>query len=417
MPLVDALRAISKGFGEATGNTAAVQDIDKQEQQKQNDKLLKLQMQVAPLTYAAQGIQAQLAPLIDPATGKPTPENQQRYDQLVDQLSDIIQRKRAIFYPPPKEDAHGLGYLLHTATDKAHITSHAVEQARAAHKKKADEFNAKAKQQAQQEARMTVEGVVPSALSPEAIKDKAALELETKKEEARQKIEDAREAARQKEDDARQAAADQREREREKLSDEREKEQERRFEENQRAIESRFERSQARQEKNAGTWSVAEGEGGETKLFNSKTGEMRDAPEGLHKSGYYAKNIAPLDAANLNIDDYMKNGVFDGAGDLSLQHEFFTATQPSAGFRMTKVQQDILQNSQSWLNSAEAKALHAKTGVWFSPTLRQQIADAAQKAIAAKKAVLQGGPKSQQLQQTQGGNNPNVIVVSPEDMK
>lgn len=410
MPLVDVLRGLTKGVAEASGNESAVQDIDQQEQQKQNDKLLKLRMQVAPLTLAAQGIQSQLAPLIDPATGKPTPQNQQRYDQLVDQLSDIIQRKRAIFYPPPKEDAHGLGYLIHTATDKAHITQHAVEQARATQKKKADEFNAKAKQQAQAEARTTVEGVVPSAFSPEAIKDKAALELETKKEEARQKIEDAKDAARQKEDDARQAAADQREREREAQSDKLERDRERHFEESQRAIESRFERSQTRQEKNEGTWTVAEDGSGNTVLFNSKTTETKAAPDGMHKSGYYAKNIAPLDASNLNIDDYMKNGVFTGAGDLSLQHEFFTATQPSAGFRMTKVQQDILQNSQSWLNSAEAKALHARTGVWFSPELRQQIADAAQKAIAAKKAVLQGGPKTQQLQQSQGGSDLNKAL-------
>jgi hypothetical protein len=165
-------------------------------------------------------------------------------------------------------------------------------------------------------------------------------------------------------------------------------------------IESRFERSLA----DRGTWNVVEGAHGETELLNSKTGEMRDAPSGLHKSGYYAKQIAPLDAASMNIDDYVKNGVFDGPGDLSLQHEFFTATQPSTGFRMTKVQQDILQNSQNWLNSWKAKVHHATTGTWFSDKQRQQIAKAAQDAINAKKRALQGTAPQGQREPASSGS-------------
>lgn len=141
-----------------------------------------------------------------------------------------------------------------------------------------------------------------------------------------------------------------------------------------------------------GTWTIAEDATGTPKLFNSKTGQERDAPEGMHKSGYYAKQIAPLEAAKLNIDDYMSNGVFDGPGDLALQHAFFTATQPSTGFRMTKVQQDILQNSQNWINSWQAKLHHATTGTWFSDEQRQQIAKAARDAIEAKKQVFQSSP-------------------------
>jgi hypothetical protein len=54
------------------------------------------------------------------------------------------------------------------------------------------------------------------------------------------------------------------------------------------------------------------------------------------------------------------------------------------------VQQDILQGSQSWLDSWQAKAHHATTGTWFSDKQRLQIADAARQAIAAKKASLSG---------------------------
>jgi hypothetical protein len=143
-------------------------------------------------------------------------------------------------------------------------------------------------------------------------------------------------------------------------------------------------------EQDKGTWEVVEGDKGQSQLMNSKTGEMRDAPGGMHKSGYFAKQIAPLEAASMNIDTYLEGKVYDGPGDLSLQHEFFTATQPSTGFRMTKVQQDILQGSQSWLDSWQAKAHHATTGTWFSDKQRLQIADAARQAIAAKKASLSG---------------------------
>lgn len=141
---------------------------------------------------------------------------------------------------------------------------------------------------------------------------------------------------------------------------------------------------------NLGTWTIAEDGNGGTVLYNSKTGQTKQAAPGLHKSGYFAKQIAPFQAAALNIKDYMDNGIFDGPGDLALQHEFFTATQPATGFRMTKVQQDILQDSRSWLDSWKAKALHATTGQWFTEKQRKQLADAAQQAIAAKIKVMEG---------------------------
>ena len=137
----------------------------------------------------------------------------------------------------------------------------------------------------------------------------------------------------------------------------------------------------------------------------SKNPEMRTA---MTQAG---KELPILQAAQAQIGDYLNNGVFDGPGDLSLQHAFFTATQPSTGFRMTKVQQDILQNSQSWLNSWEAKAHHVATGTWFSDDQRKQIAKAALDAIAEKEKALQSALG------TQSSGSENVIVVSPEDMK
>lgn len=185
--------------------------------------------------------------------------------------------------------------------------------------------------------------------------------------------------------------------------------------------EKRDERANAalsNRENNMGTWSVVEGDNGETKLLNTKTGEMRDAPEGLHKSGYYAKQVAPLEAARMNISSYIDGRVYDGPGDLALQHEFFTATQPATGFRMTKVQQDILQNSQNWLNSIQAKAYHFAHGTWFSDEQRRQIAKAAQDAIDAKKKVLMrssGGPKTDEIRKkAQGGKTINYKIVNGE---
>lgn len=157
-----------------------------------------------------------------------------------------------------------------------------------------------------------------------------------------------------------------------------------------------------------GSWTIAEGGDGSTVLYNSKTGETQQAPEGLHKSGYYAKNIAPLEAAKLNVQDYMNDGVFDGPGDLALQHAFFTATQPSAGFRMTKVQQDTLQFSRSWLGGVEAKMLHAQTGQWYTPEQRQQIASAALSAIADKEKSLQSQPLPSGVNPSNNGTAPRT---------
>ena len=53
-------------------------------------------------------------------------------------------------------------------------------------------------------------------------------------------------------------------------------------------------------------------------------------------------------------NDYLTNGRFTGSGDEALQEKFFELAKPSVGFRMTQPQIDLLQNSRSWMNSAEA---------------------------------------------------------------
>jgi hypothetical protein len=219
------------------------------------------------------------------------------------------------------------------------------------------------------------------------------LDLETKKAEAAQKIEA------------------QKETDRDKIEQGREGERAK----HEAAVQERFNASQERIERDhdraqgaLGSWTVTEGDDGSPKLFNSKTREMVDAPAGMHKSGYYAKQVAPLEAATLNIKSYMDGGQFTGPGDLDLQHQYFTATQPATGFRMTKVQQDILANSQSFLNQLKAKRAHFGLGTLFSDEQRKQIAAEAQNAIEAKKQALNiGGPKTEQLRGMQGGAAPS----------
>lgn len=133
-------------------------------------------------------------------------------------------------------------------------------------------------------------------------------------------------------------------------------------------------------ETDAGTWAIEEDAKGNPILFNSKTGATRPAPGGVERPGttakaqaLYEKNVAPVKSAMEYANDYVQNGVFTGPGDEALQEQFFSMAKPSSGFRMTKPQIDMLQDSRNWMQSAEAKALHAKTGQWFTPDQRNQI--------------------------------------------
>ena len=147
-----------------------------------------------------------------------------------------------------------------------------------------------------------------------------------------------------------------------------------------------------------GTYTLAEDGQGNPVLFNSKTGQTKPAPNGLQKSGTFSKNQAaqtkanePITTAQSYANDYLSNGVFTGPGDEALQEKFFELAKPSTGFRMTQPQIDMLRDSRSWMNSAEAQALHAKTGQWFTAQQRKQIVDTMNQLAKAKLGASQSG--------------------------
>jgi hypothetical protein len=387
-------------------------------QQKQNElkaKIAPLALGIKNLQTGIQGAYSQYRQAHPEFEGDfdqwKTGPGAQQFQQFVDQTGHAVHSMREILHPDHQSGP--TDWLKTHLTDRMHITNadhRAEDQANQAAWNKYGEA-----QSTQAATKITLPDETPAA-KQEQLKQKGAQALEDKKSEAAQKLETQKAAAAQslelqktefgmrlqkeKDEQAQKIEAD-KVREQDKKEDDRMQV---------------FNRSQERIEREhgkaaPGTWAVVEDESGKPKLFNSKTGEEKDAPEGMHKSGYYAKQVAPLEAADSNISDYIGAGVFTGPGDLSLQHEFFTATQPSTGFRMTKVQQDILADSQSWMNSLRGKAHHALTGTWFSDEQRKQIASEAQKAIAAKKQALgTGGPKTDQLRQMQGGPSDDDII-------
>jgi hypothetical protein len=167
---------------------------------------------------------------------------------------------------------------------------------------------------------------------------------------------------------------------------------------------------------NSGTWALEEDKNGKPVLFNSKTGETKDAPD-IQKSGTSAKAQAALDKVNEPIDgamnyanDYVTNGRFTGSGDEALQEKFFELAKPSVGFRMTQPQIDLLQNSRSWMGSAAAHLRHATSGTWFSDEQRKEIVETMKDLAAAKKK----GGSTKASPQTSGGFNWNDHpVVKP----
>jgi hypothetical protein len=400
------VRGALANLNEGAGNAGAADDLRQANQRVLEQKQNLLRMAIAPHAIAIQGLRTRLSAL-DPK------QNPEEYAALTHDIARNLSEMRLLM--DPNHNPQG-NFFERGISDKLHLTSLKARQDKEKGRQQA------AQKQGEEGAEAIAQGTPPYSDSPqfqtermkaldaqraEQQKSEAAAALDAQKAKEAQTLEANKELSAQKIESDRLA-----------VQQAREDEMQTRFEQTQRAIESRFERSQSRQQQNEGTWSVAEDSDGNPVLFNSKTGEQKAAPAGMHKSGFYAKQIAPLEAASMNIKSYLDGGVFDGAGDLTLQHEFFTATQPSTGFRMTKVQQDILQSSQSWLNSWQAKAKHAATGTWFSDEQRKQIARAAQEAIDAKKAVLgRGGAKTDQLNDTRQQQSSGVIVVSPEDMK
>jgi hypothetical protein len=117
--------------------------------------------------------------------------------------------------------------------------------------------------------------------------------------------------------------------------------------------------------------------------------------------------------------DYLESKNFTGPGDEALMEKFFELAKPSSGFRMTKAQQDMLKNAQSWRNSATAFVRHATTGTWFSEEQRKQIVDTMGALQKSREEVKPGAggttaaptsgaalPSFKQWKQSQGQGNP-----------
>jgi hypothetical protein len=73
-----------------------------------------------------------------------------------------------------------------------------------------------------------------------------------------------------------------------------------------------------------------------------------------------------------------------GSGDEALMEKFFELAKPSTGFRMSQPQIQMLATARSWMDSAEAKAMHATKGTWFSDDQRKQIIHTMKDLAAAK---------------------------------
>lgn len=119
-----------------------------------------------------------------------------------------------------------------------------------------------------------------------------------------------------------------------------------------------------------GTWQLEE-QNGKTVLFNSKTHEVRPAPEGLAKLGTAAKEQPAKDALAY-AEEYSKSGQFTGAGDEALMDQFFQLAKPK---RMNANQNKILMESRDLIQGAVARAKHLFTpnAPYFDDQQRQNI--------------------------------------------
>lgn len=139
---------------------------------------------------------------------------------------------------------------------------------------------------------------------------------------------------------------------------------------------------------NQGTWALDEDPTtGKPVLFNSKTGETKEAPAGVAKAGTFAakqKAELPVQQALEYATEYGKRSVHTGAGDEALMEKYFELAKPSTGFRMSQPQIDMLKKAQGWMGSMEAHFRHMTTGTWFSDQQRKEIIDTMNDLGAAK---------------------------------
>lgn len=126
-------------------------------------------------------------------------------------------------------------------------------------------------------------------------------------------------------------------------------------------------------------WAV-KGADGVTRVVSLKAGDT--VPDGAvslsGQSSINTKSATSQQDASQSLayaKDYLASGNYTGPGDEALLEKYFDLAKPSSGFRMTQQQIELLQQSRSWMGSAEGEAYHAEHGTWFSDEQRQQIVD------------------------------------------
>jgi len=163
MGVLDVLRGITKGVGEATGNQSVVNDISQQQERERQAKAAQQQQAIAPLTQALQGQKTRLALLANPDDpSKPLPGKEAEYAAAHDAMADTIGKMRMLMHGAPKNDPSGAAYLAARASDRLHITNDLVHRMREAQRAKVDQYAA----QGRQEVATAVQGISPSAPNP-----------------------------------------------------------------------------------------------------------------------------------------------------------------------------------------------------------------------------------------------------------
>jgi hypothetical protein len=137
-----------------------------------------------------------------------------------------------------------------------------------------------------------------------------------------------------------------------------------------------------------GTWSLQEDKNGKPVLMNSKTGEMKAAPEGLQPRGTAAKDQPTKDAITY-AETYLKGGRFTGPGDEALMDQFFAAAKPK---RMNAQQNELLMHSRDLVQGARAQAKHFLTpnAPYFDDEQRAAIVET-MRALAGSQGIEGGG--------------------------
>ncbi len=142
-------------------------------------------------------------------------------------------------------------------------------------------------------------------------------------------------------------------------------------------------------ESGTGTWSLQEDRNGTPVLMNSKTGEMKPAPEGLQPRGTNAKNAPERDAITF-AENYLKGGKFTASGDEGLMDQFFALAKPR---RMSVQQTEMLKKGQSMIQGIRATASHLFTpdAPYFDKTQRENIVETMRNLASSQGAATRGG--------------------------